>query len=401
MLSVAEAQTQALELVAPLPAETLAITDALGRVTAADVVAARDHPPFASAAMDGYAVRWADLDPLPATLRLIGVSQAGKGFAGTLTDGTCVRVLTGAPIPEGADTVVVQEDTSADGSLIHITDKPDRLGRHIRRRGLDATAGTVLLPAGTLITPAAQGWIAASAVTTLAVHRQPVVRLVAIGDELKAPGEPLGPDDIVSTNGLVLKGVLEADGARVTGWDQIVPDDPDALAAALADPEADLIVTIGGASVGDRDYVKPVLERLGARLAFWKIAMRPGKPLMMARLGAQVVIGLPGNPVSAFVCAQLFVRPMVRRLSGLATPRPAPLEGVWGTDQPANGPRADYVRATMARQAGAWVVTPAMVQDSSMLSVLAAADALAIRDVQAPAAKAGDPALFHPLKMLW
>jgi molybdopterin molybdotransferase len=401
MISVAQAQAQVLALARPLPAETIALSAALGRVTAAAVLAERNHPPFAASAMDGYAVRWDDLASLPTTLTQIGVSQAGLRFAGAVQPGECVRIFTGAPLPDGADTVVVQEDTHADGASIRITGTPTKRGGHIRAAGLEAQEGETLVPAGTRLSPAHLGWLASAAVTQVAVRRAPVAELFATGDELVPPGAALGPDQIVSTNGMVLDALLRKDRAMVRGAERILADDPAVIAAALAASTADVLITIGGASVGERDYVLGCLEQLGATVAFWKIAMRPGKPLMVAQLGGRIVIGLPGNPVSAAVCAHLIVRPLLRALQGVDAPLPPVWRARWDVEVDANGNRADYMRASLIwREDGLWV-RPLVPQDSSMLSRLAQAEALALRPPGAPSALVGEWSDVLPLDGAW
>jgi molybdopterin molybdotransferase len=310
MLSVDDAQARLLGGVMPLPAETLPLLSALNRHLAAPVTALRTQPPFAASAMDGYAIRWSDR---AGPWRIIGTSAAGHGFAGSVGDGEAVRILTGAPVPRGADTVIVQEDVSHAGSALRLTgDGPPRAGAHIRPAGLDFAAGDVVAPAGARVTPARIGLIAAAGHASVAAHRRPRVALLATGDELVPPGTRAGPDQIVSSNGVMLAALLAPYADVIDGG--IVADTHAALATAIAaHSDADVLITIGGASVGDHDLVKPVLEAAGASIDFWKISMRPGKPMLSGSLGAQRIIGLPGNPVSAFVCALLFVLPLLRR----------------------------------------------------------------------------------------
>jgi molybdopterin molybdotransferase len=393
MISVDAAQEQLLARIAALPihvAQQVRITDAIGRVLAGDVFAARDHPPFAAAAMDGFAVRWSDIQALPTHLRVVGESHAGKRFSGTMHSGQTVRIFTGAPIPAGADTVVTQEDTVRDSDRVHISGRPDKSGGHVRPAGLDARKGQLLAQRGDTLTPARAGWIAASAVATVDTTPRPRVDLVMCGDELRLPGQQLGEDQIVSTNGLLLAAMLTAAGADVVGADHVVPDDLDVLSAIFANAQAQLIVTAGGASVGARDFVQEAIKNAGGTIEFWKIAMRPGKPLMLGSIGDKIIIGLPGNPVSAFVGATLFAVPAVRALQRAIHVLPAPLPASWLHAWPENGPRADYVRVRVDRHAAGFVVQADGVQDSSMLSVLAHAGALAVVPPFAPAAKAGD-----------
>ncbi len=380
MLAVEAARAQLLAGAAPLPAEALPLAAAHGRVLAQDVAARLTQPPFPASAMDGYAVRWADI---PAGLwRVVGESAAGRGWSGTIGAGEAVRIFTGAPLPAGADTVVVQEEITRDGETTRLSGEgPGRLGAHIRAAGQDFAAGALLARAGDRLTPARLGLLAAGGHGTLPVVRRPRVVLLATGDELVPPGTLPGPDQIVSSNGVMLGALLAQAGAEVADLG-IVPDRREALQAALAGARGDIIITIGGASVGDHDLVVPVLREMGATLDFWKIAMRPGKPMLAGKLGPSRIIGLPGNPVSAFVCATLFVLPLVRLLAGqspdIATrrlPLAAPL--------PANGTRRDHMRGTLQPDGR---VRAATGQDSAQLSVLAASDVLIVREIGAPAA---------------
>ena len=385
LLGVDEAQARLLGDVVPLPVEDAPLIAAHGRILAADVVARLTQPPFAASAMDGFAVRWADL---PGPWRVIGESAAGHRFGGMVGAGEAVRILTGAPLPAGADTVVVQEDTSRakndfGGDALTLTgDGPPRAGAHIRAAGLDFAAGDVLARAGERITPARIGVAAAGGHATLPVHSRPRVVLLATGDELVPPGETPGPDAIVSSNGVMLAALLGPHAEVIDGG--IVADTAAALTAAILAHPADVLVTIGGASVGDHDLVVPVLRAMGATIDFWKIALRPGKPMLSGRLGDTRVIGLPGNPVSAFVCATLFVVPLLRALGGDREPLPAMFSARSAVDLPANGPRRDYLRARLVHGA----VTPARRQDSAMLHVLADSNVLIVREPNADALSA-------------
>ena len=383
LLPVDTALARLLEGVVPLPAELVPIDTARGRVLAADVAAHLTQPPFAASAMDGYAIRWADM---PGPWRVIGEAAAGRGFAGAVETGTAVRIFTGAPLPRGADTVVVQEeiDRRAESAILCGAGPPHE-GAHIRTAGQDFAAGTPLLKTGDRLTPARLGLLAAAGHGNVSVVSRPKVTLIATGDELVLPGVVPGADQIVSSNPTMLRALFEATSAIVSD-PGIVPDRRERLAAALQGADADLIVTIGGASVGDHDLVVPVLRDLGADIDFWRIALRPGKPMLAGRLGNARVIGLPGNPVSAFVCALLFAVPLLARLGGRddclpmqTLPLAAPL--------PANGGRRDYMRACRTAQ-GALAFAS---QDSARLAVLAAADLLIVREPDAPAAATGDP----------
>jgi molybdopterin molybdotransferase len=391
LLAVDAALALLLEGAIALPAETVPITAARGRVLADDIAARLTQPPFPASAMDGYAVRWADL---PGPWQVIGDAAAGRGFAQQLEPGTAVRIFTGAPLPAGADTIVVQEDMQRDGDEATMSGTgPAHVGAHVRAAGQDFAMGAQLASAGDRLTPQRIGLLAAAGHGALPVVRRPRVRLLATGDELVEPGTQPVRDQIVSSNPAMLRALFEAAGAVVED-PGIVADDRGALAAALTGGKADLIVTIGGASVGDHDLVAPVLRELGARIDFWKIAMRPGKPMLAGQLGATRIIGLPGNPVSAFVCALLFVLPLLARLGGqrfslpLETlPLAAPL--------PANGNRRDHLRARRT-PAGALAFA---TQDSARLGILAASDLLIIREPEAPPAPAGTPVVCIALDM--
>jgi molybdopterin molybdotransferase len=376
-----------LGLAQALPAETVAVADAAGRHLAEAVTARLTQPPADVSAMDGYALRFAEL---PGPFRLVGESAAGRPLAGAVGPGEAARIFTGAFVPEGADTVAVQEDAEAAEGLVRFpADGPPHAGAHIRRRGQDFSDGQPLAEAGMLLTPARLGLLAAAGHGALRVHRRPRIALLSTGDELVPAGELPGPGQIVGSNALMLAALLQRAGADVEDLG-IVADRPDALAAAIARGRgADLLVTVGGASVGNHDLVKPCLEAAGASLDFWRIAIRPGKPLMAGRLDGGLVVGLPGNPVSAYVCARLFLAPLIRRLSG--NPEPHDRYGLAKTmvDLPANGVRRDFLRGTREmRSDGPWV-TPATAQDSSLLTVLAAADVLLVRPEHGPALPAG------------
>ena len=390
MISVEEAQARVLAAFTPLPAEQVSLSEAHGRVLAHDLVSRRTQPPFAVSAMDGYAVRGADVVEAGAKLRLVGYAPAGRRHTGTVGPGETVRIFTGAPLPDGTDTVVIQEDTIERAGLVEIG--PGCLpGRHVRRQGLDFIAGAVGLHAGTRLTARHVGLAAAMNHPWLTVHRRPVVAILPTGDEVALPGEPIGPDQIVSSNGTAL-GALVAAAGGIPLQLGIAPDDESALLSlARGAARADLLVTSGGASVGDHDLVQKALGSGGLAVDFWKIAMRPGKPLMFGRLGDTPVLGLPGNPVSAVVCSLLFLVPALERLQGMsgAGPRVEPARA--GTTLPANDRRQDYLRATLGRDPTGWLTaTPVEVQDSSMMSALAAAGGLIVRPPHAPSVAVGD-----------
>lgn len=383
MIAVEEALARLLAGVEALPAETLPLADAAGRVLAADVHARLTQPPFAAAAMDGYAIRWADRR---GPWRVVGEAAAGHGWHGNMGSGEAVRIFTGAPLPTGADTIVVQEEIAREDVLAQLAGEgPPGLGAHVRAAGQDFVAGAVLARSGDVVTPARLGLLAAGGHGAVSVVRRPQVTLITTGDELVPPGATPGPGQIVNGNSAMLTPLLRLAGAEVHD-PGIIPDRRDALAAALTGASADLIVTIGGASVGDHDLVVPVLTQLGATLDFWKIALRPGKPLLAGRLGATRVVGLPGNPVSAFVCALLFVLPLLERLGG-RPPATRVRDLALATPLPANGVRRDHLRGRLAPDGR----TEAFArQDSALLHLLADADLLIIREPHAPPAAAGD-----------
>lgn len=387
----------------PLPSETVALAQAHGRRLAKDVAARRTQPPADLSAMDGYAVRAADIAGVPARLTMIGTSSAGHGFDGTITAGQTVRIFTGARVPDGADTILIQEDAEADGATITaLASEPP--GRHVRRAGLDFSAGDVLLKAGRLIGPAELALAAAMNHATLDVVRRPLVAILATGDELVSPGQEPGPDQIVASNNFAVAAYARQAGADVLDLG-IAGDNFTALEAAIRrarDARADVLVTLGGASVGDHDLVQSALTREGMELGFWRIAMRPGKPFMHGRIGDMLIAGLPGNPVSAIVCCILFVLPLIRALTGDPDAgRDPSLPAILGEDVPANDTRQDYMRARLIQDGdGLPVATAFKRQDSSMLGVLAEAQCLIVRPAHAPAAKKGEPCRIVPLEQM-
>ncbi|NNG02811.1 MAG: molybdopterin molybdotransferase MoeA [Inquilinus sp.] len=398
MISVEEAERRILAGFEVLPAELVALPEALGRVLAADVASRITQPWAAVSAMDGYAVRAADIDPVPAVLTQIGSVPAGASFDGSVGPGQCVRIFTGAPLPAGADTIVIQEDADADGDQVTVREGA-ALGTYVRPAGLDFAAGDVLLEAGRLLTARDIGLAAAMNHPWLRVRRRPRVAILATGDEIVMPGEPVGPSQIVSSNGPALAALVTACGGTPVGLGVARDERESLIAMAAGAAGCDLLLTTGGASVGEHDLIREVLGDAGLELDFWKIAMRPGKPLMFGRIGATPMLGLPGNPVSSMVCALLFVRPALLRLLGVARPEPLTATAILGRDLPANDRRQDYLRGRLERDdAGRPVATPFDLQDSSVFSGLAAADCLVVRPPHAPPAKAGDtvPAIGFP-----
>lgn len=388
MISVEVALERVLAGCRPTTPEMVALPAALGRVLAEDVSARVAHPPLDVSAMDGYAVRAADLGA-PARLTVIGESAAGRPFAGTVGPGQAVRIFTGAGVPAGADAVVMQEDTSRDGEHVDIATTAST-GQYVRPRGLDFLPGQAMLTAGTVMGPRQIALAAAMNVPWLSVRRRPRVAVLSTGDEIAMPGEPMGPAQLASSNGPGLAALISVMGGEPVQLG-IARDSRDSLSAMVAAAAGcDLLVTSGGASVGDYDLVQDVLAENGLKLDFWKIAMRPGKPLMFGALRTVPVLGLPGNPVSAMVCAYVFLVPMLRALQGLAGGLPT-LPAVLGADVRANDARQDYLRGQLVRQAdGTLIATPHTRQDSAVVSGLAAANGLIIRPPHAAPAKAGE-----------
>jgi molybdopterin molybdotransferase len=397
MIPVAEARARILSAFGPLAAETVALSAAHGRTLAADLRARLTQPPAPVSAMDGYAVRAADIAAAPVDLKLVGSAPAGRPFAGTVGPGECVRIFTGALLPEGADTILIQENADADGTRVRARQAEPR-GRWVRPAGLDFKEGDLALTAGTPLDARHVGLAAATNHAWLDVRRRPRVAILSTGDEIVLPGGTPAPSQIVSSNGPALAAFVAAAGGEPVLL-PIAPDDAQALQAIAEGARGcDLLVTTGGASVGDHDLVRSALGANGLVLDFWQIAMRPGKPLMFGRYGDVKLIGLPGNPVSSLVCATLFVGPAIATMLGRASVGPDVSRAVLGRDLPANDRREEYMRARLStRDDGAAVATPFDKQDSSMVALLAKADALAIRPANAPAAKAGEPVDIIPL----
>lgn len=392
LLSVEDALSRIVDGVQPKPAEHVALDDALDRVLAEDIAAKRTQPPWDTSAMDGYAVRAEDVATVPASLKVIGAAPAGHAFSGHVGPGEAVRIFTGAPLPDGADAIVMQEDTELTGETVLVREVSG-IGRFVRRRGLDFAEGDVLLSAGRRADPRAIALAAAMNHADLPVHGRPKIAILATGDELALPGGDPGPDKIIASNSFGLAGIVRHAGGIPVDLG-IAPDNREALAGAVAkarDANADVLVTLGGASVGDHDIVQDVLVSEGLSLDFWKIAMRPGKPLMFGRFGNARFLGLPGNPVSAMVTARLFLVPLIHALTGLHESTSGGTTARLGADLGENDQRQDYLRATTEKDAdGTLVATPFGKQDSSMLATLAKADALIIRPPFAPPAKAGE-----------
>ncbi|GEP00977.1 molybdopterin molybdotransferase MoeA [Methylobacterium haplocladii] len=395
LISVAEALARILASVpGPVEAETVALAEAHGRTLAADIVATRTQPPFPASAMDGYAVRAVDLATVPVSLRLVGISAAGHGFSGSIGPGDTVRTFTGAPVPDGADAILIQEDADAKGETVTARESVTA-EKFIRPAGLDFRDGDVLMRAGETLDARRLALAAASGHAMVGVRRRPRVAILATGDELVRPGEAAAWDQIVASNGLAVASLAREAGADPIDLG-IAGDDLDSLKASVGrarDAGADLLITLGGASVGDHDLVQRALSDEGMELGFWRVALRPGKPLMHGRLGPMLAIGLPGNPVSSIVCGLLFVVPAIRALlgdphAGADRSEPATL----GRDMAENDKRQDYLRAHLDMAPDRVpIATPETRQDSSMLAVLGRSEALLIREPHAPAARKGDP----------
>ncbi len=390
LMPVGEAKDRILNGAKTLPRESVPLHQCAGRALAAGIKAKRDQPPFPASAMDGYAVRFADVQAVPAKLKVVGSAPAGHGFGGTVKSGQAVRIFTGAPVPQGADTVVIQENTEAAEGQVMVTVATQREGQHIRRKGLDFAKGEELLRRGTLLGAREIGLAAAMNWPALPVTRRPKVAIFTTGDELVSPGATPRADQIVSSNSFALSAFVRRYGGEAVDLG-IIPDNLKAISRAVRKASgADVLLTTGGASVGDHDLVQAALKAEGIALDFWKIALRPGKPLMFARNGKQRILGLPGNPVSALVCARIFLKPLLSALLGLP-PADDVVKARLGSDLPANDQRQDYLRATVARGGdGSFEATPFKLQDSSMQRALTQAQGLIVRAPFAPAARAGD-----------
>ncbi len=396
MLSVVEARARILEAFSPLPAETLAVNQGLGRVLSQPLLARTTQPPAAVSAMDGYAARGADVASLPASLTVVGEVAAGQMLERSIGPGEAARIFTGAPLPPGSDTIVIQEDVEREGDRITLKEASPT-GRYVRPQGLDFREGETALPNGHRLTARDLGLAAAMNHAWLPLHRRPRVAILATGDEVVLPGDPRGPSQIVSSNAYSLSGLVQAEGGIAVNLG-IAPDRGDALQElARGAAGCDLLVTTGGASVGKHDLVRSALTESGLDLDFWRIAMRPGKPLLFGQLGDTPLLGLPGNPVSTLVCGLIFLRPILRLLQGLPS-EPETLEARLGVDLPANDRREDYLRSRAEwSPTGVATVYPFERQDSSMLAILSQANVLAVRPPHAAPAKAGDAITILPL----
>ncbi|MGB7244046.1 MAG: gephyrin-like molybdotransferase Glp [Sulfitobacter sp.] len=390
MISVADALEALFALISPQDIEDVALRHAAGRVLARDVCAARTQPPFAASSMDGYAVNGAEVEA-DAMFKVVGESAAGHGYSGTVGPGQAVRIFTGAPVPQGSNFVVIQEDTIRRGDLITLN-RSVGAKDNIRPAGADFKAGDKVT-APCLLGAADVALLAAMNIAAVPVRRRPTVALMATGDELVMPGEIPGPDQIIASNTFGLAAMIEALGASARVL-PIARDTHGSLTEAFRlAASADLIVTIGGASVGDHDLVAPVAAKLGMEQSFYKVAMRPGKPLMAGRLNGTPMIGLPGNPVSAMVCGTIFVTPVIRAMLGLRAQAVGGQNARLATALPKNGPREHYMRANVEKD-GLWVADQ---QDSSLLSVLSGSNALLVRPPHDPPRTAGETVRYIPI----
>ncbi len=398
LLPVADALTRILADAHPLPAEDAKLDDALGRVLTADLKALRTQPPDNVSAMDGYAVRAAGVEKAPVTLKVIGEVAAGHPFAGKIAAGQAARIFTGGVMPAGSDTVVIQELAAREAERVTFS-KPTAKGRNVRLKGLDFTAGQLLLEKGRRLSDRDLMLAAAMNYPTVPVHRRPKIAVLGTGDELVPPGGAPAQGEIVYSNGYALRALVRNEGAEAIDLG-VVGDTVDAIAAAVRrarSANADVLVTTGGASVGEHDLVQRALAGQGMNLSFWRLALRPGRPMMYGRLAAMQVLGAPGNPVSSYVCALLFLVPLIRHLSGRPDARLVPEAAVLGREMPANDEREDYLRATLQNGANGPIATPLPHQDSSLMAPLAGADCLLIRPAYAPQAAAGSPCVILKL----
>lgn len=397
MISVAEARARILRDLQVMPPEVVALDRAHGRVLAADIVARVTQPPFAVSAMDGYAVRADDVGAVPTTLAVVGESAAGGRYAGTVNPGQAVRIFTGAPVPEGADTIIIQEDTEASDGIVSVRQSA-KAGTYVRPAGLDFSQGDVGVRAGDRLNARQIGLAAAMNVPWVSVSSRPRVGLIATGDEIVRPGEDIGQNQIVSSNALALAGLVRATGGISVDLG-IARDDVESLRSiAQGASSVDMVVTLGGASVGEHDLIRQVLGDEGLELDFWQIAMRPGKPLMFGSIAGRPMLGMPGNPVSSLVCGLLFLRPAILKMLGARRTDLPEVDVRLGATLKANDRREDYLRCSLATaDDGQLVAKPFSVQDSSMLTRLSMADCLVIRPPHAPEARAGDKARAIPL----
>ena len=400
LMPVAEALRQVLAGAEPLGTETVALDDAFGRVLATDVAARRTQPPADVSAMDGYAVRADDTASEPSTLTIIGEVAAGHPFEGKVGPGEAARIFTGGVVPEGADCVVIQEVTEREGNRVVIK-RSGIKGKNIRRKGIDFSEGQALLARGRRLDDRDLMLAASMNHDRVSVFRRPRVAIIGTGDELVMPGTDPKPGEIVYSNGFALTALARAEGAEARDFG-IARDNLDDIGAYIRrarDWGADILVTTGGASVGEHDLVQKALKAEGLDLSFWRVALRPGRPMMHGRLGPLQVLGVPGNPVSSYVCSVLFLVPLIRKLSGRADLERPRETARLGRDLPENDEREDYLRATLTFAPDGPVATPVSSQDSSLMAHLSRAACLVIRPAHAPAAAAGSPCVILKLAL--
>ena len=398
LMPVAEALQRVLADAKALPPEMAPLADALGRVLTEDAAALRTQPPAAVSAMDGYALRASDVTHAPVTLKLIGEVAAGHPFDGKVGPGEAARIFTGGVLPEGSDTVIIQELTTSDGKTVTIQ-KSTAKGRNVRAQGIDFAQGQLLLHKGTRLTDRDLMLAAAMNYPSLHVHRQPKVAVLGTGDELVPPGSKPNPGEIVYSNGFALTALARSEGADVLDLG-IARDRIEDITSGVRQARewgADILVTTGGASVGEHDLVQRALASEGLDLSFWRVALRPGRPMMHGRLGGMQVLGLPGEPVSSYVCAYLFLMPLIRRLAGRRDAEHMPVRAQLGRGLPANDERAEYLRATLEHGPHGLVATPLPDQDSSLMAPLARAGCLVIWEPHAPEALAGSDCVILKL----
>jgi len=389
LLAVDDALTRLHALTPKIAAETVPLRAAAGRWAAADVVARRTQPARDLSAMDGYAVRFEDLS---GPLRLVGESAAGHPFDHPIGEGETVRIFTGAALPPGADAVLVQEEAAREGDEVRLAGDGPVRGGNIRRAGIDFAQDQTLIATGDRLTPARIALAASGGYGTLSVARRIRVAIVASGDELTLPGAPLSDRTLPESNGVMLAAMLADLPVDVVDLG-ILPDRLDTITEAFRSVEADILVTTGGASVGDHDLIRPALAAAGGSIDFWRIALRPGKPMLAGKIGEMLVLGLPGNPVSAYVTAAIFLKPVIAAMSGARDPSPAAYPAILGAPLRANDRRQDYMRA-VTRDGRVYVADS---QDSSLLATLAGADCMIVRAPFAPAADAGDSVEILPI----
>ncbi len=390
MIPLEEAQERLLALATPLETEMAGIHEAAGRYLASDILAKRTQPAKDLSAMDGYAVAHATF---PGPWQVTGEAAAGSSFNENVAADSAARIFTGAPLPGGTDSILIQENAKADdGKLTPLADVTLEKGQHVRRAGSDFCLGDKIIEAGAKLNAAHIGLATLAGLAEIPVHRKPRIAILSTGDELVPPGQVIGEDQIPASNGVMLAAMLQNLPCEIVE-NRIVPDDLEQMKAAFKEAKADIIITIGGASVGDHDLVRPALDAVGAELDFWKVAMRPGKPVTAGKLADAVVLGLPGNPVSAYVTAFLFLMPMLRQMSGSKSPFPLKHTAKLEQSLPANGPRANFIRALVRGDS----IAPLPSRDSAILTALSAANALIYRPISAAKAEAGNFAEYFAL----